>query len=413
MYSHAMPHEDPPAAEPRLGFGTRAIAAATRAPRLEQGTSAVPIYQAATFHARDVDDYAALISFERPGYTYARIENPTATALADAFAELHGAEAGFAFGTGMAAIHAAILSLVRAGDRIVCTRAVYGSTRGLLDSVFGRLGVTVVYVDPTDLGEVEAALSAAPTRLLYAETIANPTTIVADLAALAELGHAHGAVFVVDDTFASPYLCRPLELGADLVVESATKWLSGHSDVTAGVLAGARESIEAIRAVSIDTGGIAAPFSAFLVLRGIQTLHVRMERHCQSALTLARSLEAHPAVRAVAYPGLPSHPQWEVAQRQLRAGGGILAVDLGSRDLAAAFIDALRIPPVTATLGSVVTYAVHPPTATHRQLDDEQLLAAGITPGLVRISVGLEDIDDLMADVERALGAAVGARAGA
>jgi cystathionine beta-lyase/cystathionine gamma-synthase len=408
-----MPHDENTADDAPLGFGTRAIAAATRAPRVEQGTSAVPIYQSATFHAHDVDDYAALIGFERPGYTYSRIENPTATALADAFAELHGAETGFAFGTGMAAIHATILSLVRAGDRIVCTRAVYGSTRGLLDDVFGRLGVSVVYVDPTDLVAVEAALAAEPTRLLYAETIANPTTVVADLAALAELGHRHGATVIVDNTFASPYLCRPLELGADLVVESATKWLSGHSDVTAGVVAGPRERIEAIRDVSIDTGGIAAPFSAFLVLRGIQTLHVRMERHCASALTLARRLEGAADIRTVAYPGLPSHPQAAVAQRQLRAGGGILSVDLGSRAQAAAFIDGLRIPPVTATLGSVVTYAVHPPTATHRQLDDEQLLAAGITPGLVRISVGLEDIEDLVADVERALDAAVEAGVGA
>jgi len=402
-----MPLDGPGADDAPLGFGTRAIGAATRAPRIEQGSAAVPIYQSATFHARDVDDYAALIGFERPGYTYSRIENPTATALADTFAELHGAEAGFAFGSGMAAIHAALLSLLRAGDRVVCTRAVYGSTRGLLDSVFGRLGITVVYVDPTDLDAVEAALAAAPTRLLYAETIANPTTVVADLARLGEVAHRHGAAFVVDDTFASPYLCQPLTLGADLVVESATKWLSGHSDVIAGVVAGTRERMDAVRRVSIDTGGIASPFSAFLVLRGIQTLHVRMERHCRSALMLASRLEAHPAVVRVAYPGLSSHPQADVAQRQLRAGGGILALDLGSRVLAAAFIDGLRIPPVTATLGSVVTYAVHPPTATHRQLTEEQLLAAGIPPGLVRISVGLEDVEDLVADVERALGAAV------
>ena len=328
----------------------------------------MPIYQSATFHARDVDDYADLIGFGRPGYTYARIENPTADALATAFAELHGAQAGFAFGSGMAAIHAAILSLVSAGDRIVSTRAVYGSTRALMDNVFGRLGVQVVYVDPTDLAAVETALASAPTRLLYAETISNPTIVVADLARLAELGHAHGATVAVDNTFASPYLCRPLALGVDLVIESATKWLSGHSDVLAGVVAGSRERIEAVRRVSIDTGGIVAPFSAFLVLRGMQTLHVRMDRHTRSAGTLAAHLEAHPAVRSVAWPGLPSHPQADVAQRQLRAGGGMLAIDLGSRDVAAGFIDALRLPPVTATLGSVVTYAVHPPTATHRQL---------------------------------------------
>jgi methionine-gamma-lyase len=391
------------------GFGTRAIRAATRAPRVEQGSAAVPIYQSATFHARDVDDYAELIGFARPGYTYSRIENPTASALADAFAELHGAEAGFAFGSGMAAIHATLVSLVRAGDRIVSTRAVYGSTRSLMDTILARLGVSVVYVDPTDLDAVEAALAAAPTRVLYTETIANPSIIVADLARLAELAHRHGATMVVDDTFASPYLCQPLELGADLVVESATKWLSGHSDVIAGVVAGRRGAVEAVRAVSIDTGGIVSPFSAFLVLRGLQTLHVRMDRHSQSALALARSLEANAAVVSVVYPGLPSHPQAEVAQRQLRAGGGMLAVDLGTRAAAAAFIDALRIPPVTATLGSVVTYAVHPPTATHRQLDEGELRAAGIPAGLVRISVGLEDVDDLLADVDQALSASVAA----
>ena len=391
-----------------FGFGTRAIKAATRAPSVEQGSAAVPIYQSATFHARDMDDYAELIGFGRPGYTYARIENPTADALAAAFAELHGAEAGFAFGSGMAAIHAAILSVVSAGDRIVSTRAIYGSTRALLDNVFGRLGVEVVYVDPTDLVAVEAALAAAPTRLLYAETISNPTIVVADLARLAELGHAHGAIVAVDNTFASPYLCRPLALGADLVMESATKWLSGHSDVIAGVVAGRRERMEAVRRVSIDTGGIVAPFSAFLVLRGLQTLHVRMDRHTQSAAALAAHLEAHPAVRSVAWPGLPSHPQSTVAQRQLRAGGGMLAIDLGVREVAAGFIDALRLPPVTATLGSVVTYAVHPPTATHRQLSVEQLAATGIPPGLVRISVGLEDIDDLLADMDQALAAATG-----
>ena len=393
----------------RLGFGTRAIKAATRAPSVEQGSAAVPIYQSATFHARDVDDYADLIGFRRPGYTYARIENPTADALAAAFAELHGAEAGFAFGSGMAAIHAAILSVVSAGDRIVSTRAIYGRTRALLDNVFGRLGVEVVYVDPTDLAAVEAALAAAPTRLLYVETISNPTIVVADLARLAELGHAHGAVVAVDNTFASPYLCLPLALGADLVMESATKWLSGHSDVIAGVVAGRRERMEAVRRVSIDTGGIVAPFSAFLVLRGLQTLHVRMDRHTQSAATLAAHLKAHPAVRSVAWPGLTSHPQSAVAQRQLRAGGGMLAIDLGVREVAAGFIDALRLPPVTATLGSVVTYAVHPPTATHRQLSAEQLAATGKSPaGLVRISVGLEDIDDLLADMDQALAAAAG-----
>jgi methionine-gamma-lyase len=385
------------------GFGTRAIKAATRVPQVDQGASAVPIYQSATFHAQDVDDYAALIGFERPGYVYSRIDNPTSAALADAFAELHGAEAGFAFGSGMAAIHAALLSLLEAGDRIVCTQAVYGSTRALLESVLRRLGVAVVFVDPTDPDAVERVLAAAPTRLLYLETISNPTIVVADLARSAALAHAHGAAVVVDNTFASPYLCQPLGFGADLVVESATKWLSGHSDVVAGVVAGAAERISAVQQVAIDTGGIVAPMSAFLVLRGMQTLHVRMDRHSETALRLGRRLEAAGAVRRVSYPGLPSHPQAALVARQLRTGGGMLAFELSDGRAAAAFIDALHIPPVTATLGGVVTYAVHPPSATHRQLDSGQLLAAGIPPGLVRVSVGLEDAADLVADFEAAL----------
>jgi methionine-gamma-lyase len=388
------------------GFGTRVIRAATRGPEVEQSPSAVPIYQAAAFHAEDMADLAEILAFDKPGYSYSRIENPTASALAAAFAELHGAEAGFAFGSGMAVIHAAILSLVQAGDRIVCTRAVYGSTRALLSRVFARLGVDVAYVDPVDLPAVDDALSVAPTRLLYLETIANPTIVVADLAPLCELAHRHRAAVVVDNTFASPYLCAPTALGADLVVESATKWLGGHSDVIAGVVAGRRELIEAVRAAAVDTGGIVAPFSAFLVLRGMQTLHVRMDRHSASALAIARHLEAQPRIGQVVYPGLPSHPQAAVARRQLRAGGGMLAFDLGSRSAAVAFLEALRIPPRTATLGSVVTYAVHPPTTTHRQLSDPELLASGIPPGLVRLSVGLEDVDDLIADIDSALAAA-------
>ena len=385
------------------GFGTRAIRAATRPPKVEQVPASVPIYQTATFNAEDTAELADILAFERPGFSYSRIENPTATALAATYAELSAAEAGFAFGSGMAAIHAALVSLLSAGDHVVSTRAVYGSTRALLSAVLGRLGVEVTYVDPTDLDGVDAALAARPTRVLYLETISNPSIIVADIVALADLAHARGATVVVDNTFASPYLCQPMTLGADLVVESATKWLGGHSDVMAGVVAGSASAIEAIRGVAVDTGGIIAPLSAFLVLRGVQTLHVRMDRHCDAALSIARHLEGHPAARAVTHPGLVSHPQHEVAQRQLRAGGGMLSVDLGSRGRATAFIDALTIPPATATLGSVITYAVHPPSTTHRQLDDAQLEAAGIPVGLVRISVGLEDVADLVADLDAAL----------
>lgn len=390
---------------PGYRFGTRAIRSASIPAPVHQVPTAVPIYQTATFSAEDSAELGDILGDRRPGYAYSRIDNPTAAAMAQAIADLEGAEAGFALGSGMAAIHAAVTSLVKAGDRIVSTRAVYGSTRTLFSRVMRRFGVHTDFVDPIDIAAVEAAIASGAT-LLYLETISNPTIVVADLERLIEMAHRHGAQVVVDNTFASPYLCRPIELGADLVVESATKWLGGHSDVVAGAVVGSRARIDAVGEIQTDIGGIVAPFSAFLVLRGIQTLHVRMDRHSQTALVLARYLEAQEGVKAVFYPGLPSHPQAHVAQRLLRAGGGMLALDLGQRDAASAFLDALRLPPRTASLGAVQTIAVHPPSTTHRQFDDAELAASGIPPGLVRVSVGLEDAEDLIADVAAGLAAA-------
>jgi cystathionine beta-lyase/cystathionine gamma-synthase len=389
------------------GFATRAIRAASRAPQVDQRPTSVPIYQSATFSSHDADELAAVLTDQRPGYAYSRIDNPTTAALAAAVAELEGGEAGVSFATGMAAIHAALLSLVSAGDRIVSTRAVYGSTRALQANVLGRLGVTTEYVDITDHATVEAARAAAPARVLYAETISNPTIVVADIAGLASIAHRHGATLVVDNTFASPYLCRPLELGADLVIESATKYLGGHSDVLAGIVSGSRELVRRARDVQVDTGGSLAPLAAFLVLRGVATLAVRMERHGATAAALAAWLERQDGVVRVHHPSLPSHPQHALASRQLTLGGGMLAVELaGGRPAGAAFIDALSITELTASLGSVHTMVVHPPSTTHRQLDDRALADAGIPPGLLRISAGLEDVDDLIADFETALAAA-------
>jgi cystathionine beta-lyase/cystathionine gamma-synthase len=389
------------------GFATRAIRAASRAPQVDQRPTSVPIYQSATFSSQDADELAAVLTDQRPGYAYSRIDNPTTSALAAAVAELEGGEAGVSLATGMAAIHAALLSLVSAGDRIVSTRAVYGSTRALQSNVLGRLGVTTDYVDITDHAGVEATLAVSPARLLYAETISNPTIVVADIAALAAIAHRHGATFVVDNTFASPYLCRPLELGADLVIESATKYLGGHSDVLAGIVCGSRELVRRVRDVQVDTGGSLAPLAAFLVLRGVATLAVRMERHAATAAALAAWLEGQDGVARVHHPSLPSHPQHALASRQLAAGGGMLAVELaGGRAAGGAFIDGLSVTELTASLGSVHTIVVHPPSTTHRQLDDRALADAGIAPGLLRISAGLEDVDDLVADFAAALVAA-------
>ncbi len=392
---------------PRPGPSTRAIRAASRVPAVAQTPTAVPIYQTATFASADAAELAAVLTGETPGYAYSRMDNPTVSALGDAVAELHGAEAGIALATGMAAIHAAFLSVLRAGDRLVIGQVGYGTTRTQAIAAFGRLGVDIGYVDTTDPAAVEAALASSPTRILHVETIANPTCVLADIPALAEAAHRHGALLSVDNTFASPIVCRPLEHGADLVIESATKYLSGHSDVMAGAVVGSAERIARVRSAQIDTGATLGPFAAFLVLRGIATVAVRVERQAATAAALASWLEHQDGVARVTYAGLASHPQREVAARILDSGGAMLSVDLaGGRPAGRAFFDALTIPERTASLGSVHTMVVHPPTSSHRALDAAALAAAGITEGLLRISVGLEDEADLRADFSAALDAA-------
>lgn len=367
----------------------------------------MPIYQAAAFSTADAAELGDVLTGAVPGYAYSRIDNPTTAVLGNAVAELEGAEAGLAFATGMAAIHAAIVSAVRAGQTIVATQAVYGTTRDLLVRVLSGLGIATEFVDPTDLAAVDAALARTGAPVLYVETISNPTIVVSDLAALAELAHRHGALLLVDNTFASPYGCRPIERGADLVMHSATKYLSGHGDVLAGVVVGSRERIAAIRPILVDVGGALAPLAAFLVLRGLPTLAIRMERHTETATELAAWLAGQDGVERVHYPGLPGDPSHSVAVRQLHVFGGMLAFELaGGREAGRAFLDAMVVAERTASLGAVRTITTHPPSTTHRQLDAAALRASGIAPGLLRCSVGLEDVDDLRADFELGLAAA-------
>jgi len=394
------------------GFSTRAIKAASRAPRVDQRPSSVPIYQTATFSSADAGELGDVASDPRSGYAYSRISNPTSSALGAAYAELADGEAGIALASGMGAIHAALASQLKAGDRVVAPLAVYGSTRTQLIDTFARFGVQVDFADLTDEAAAAEAIAAAPTRVVYAETIANPTTVVTDHAAVARLAHERGATYIVDNTFASPYVCQPLALGADLVVESGTKFLSGHSDVIAGVVAGRADLIRGIEKVQIDTGATIGPFDAFLVLRGIMTLAVRVERHARTAAALGAWLERQDGVQRVLYPGLPTHPQHEVATRQFRPGvaGGMLAVELaGGRSAGWAVIDALTLTDLTASLGSVHTMVVHPPSTSQRQMTEAELAEAGITPGLLRVSVGLEDLEDLQDDFAAALEIARGA----
>jgi methionine-gamma-lyase len=400
---------DPRPRSDATGFSTRAIRAASRIPKLEQTPTSVPIYQTATFASADADELGEVLADGRNGFAYSRISNPTTSAVASAYAELAGGGAGLALASGMGAIHATLASLLRSGDRVVAPIAIYGSTRAQLLRTFGGFGVRVDIVDMTDLDAVAAALAGASTRVLYAETIANPTTAIADHAALADLAHRHGATYVVDNTFASPYVCRPLDFGADLVAESATKFIGGHSDVIAGVVAGSPELIADVERVQVDTGATLGPLDAFLVLRGMLTLAIRVERHAATAAALGVWLERQDGVARVLYPGLESHPQRAVALRQFRPGvaGGMMAFEVtGGREAGRAIIDALRLPELTASLGSVHTMVVHPPSTSHRQSSEAELLAAGITPGLLRVSVGLEDLEDLQADFADALGAA-------
>jgi cystathionine beta-lyase/cystathionine gamma-synthase len=392
-------------------FTTRAILAATRSPEVHQVPSAIPIYQAAAFSTATAAELGDVLTGVSQGYAYSRIDNPTTAALADAVAELEGAEAGLALATGMAAIHAAIVSVVRAGQTIVVTQAVYGTTRDLLVRVLAGLGVATEFVDPTDLAAVDAALTRTGSPILYVETVSNPTIIVSDLSALAGIAHRHGALLLVDNTFASPYACRPLEHGADLVMHSATKYLSGHADVLAGVVVGNRERIDAVRPILVDAGGALAPLAAFLVLRGLPTLALRMERHSETALELAAWLQGQDHVERVYYPGLPSDRGHEVASRQLDVFGGMFAFELaGGREAGRAFLDAMRVAERTASLGAVRTIISHPPSTTHRQLDADALRASGIAPGLLRVSVGLEDVEDLREDLELGLDAARAAK---
>jgi cystathionine beta-lyase/cystathionine gamma-synthase len=391
-------------------FTTRAILASTRSPEVHQIPSAVPIYQAAAFSSATAAELGDVLTGATPGYAYSRIDNPTTAALAEAVAELENAEAGLAFATGMAAIHAAIVSVVRAGQTIVVTQAVYGTTRDLLVRVLAGLGVTTEFVDPTDFAAIDAALVKTGSPLLYVETVSNPTIIVSDISALAGIAHRHGALLLVDNTFASPYACRPIERGADLVMHSATKYLSGHADVLAGVVVGSRKRVDALRPILVDVGAALAPLAAFLVLRGLPTLALRMERHSETALELAAWLQGQEQIERVHYPGLPSDPGHEVASRQLDVFGGMFAFELaGGREAGQAFLDAMRVSERTASLGAFRTITSHPASTTHRQLDAAALRASGIAPGLLRCSVGLEDVEDLREDFELGLAAAAAA----
>ena len=360
------------------------------------GAIITPIYQTSTYVQEELGRHK--------GFEYARTQNPTRAALEGNLAAIEGGKAAVAFASGMAAINA-ITSLLKSGDHVVMSDNVYGGTFRLFDKVLSRYQLSFSSVDTADLDATERAFTAS-TRMLFVETPSNPVMRITDLAAAADLAHSRGARLVVDNTFASPVLQRPLSLGADLVTHSTTKYLNGHSDSIGGVVVAQHEDdIEWLRFVQNAAGAILSPFDSWLVLRGTKTLPIRMAQHSATGLALAELLEPHPKVRKVYYPGLPSHPQRALAARQMSGFGGMLAFDLGSRDAAARLLKSVRLLALAESLGGVESLISHPATMTHASVPEEHRHALGITDGLVRISAGLEDVEDLKEDLSRALAA--------
>jgi O-acetylhomoserine/O-acetylserine sulfhydrylase-like pyridoxal-dependent enzyme len=397
------------------GEGTRAAHTPRPAPPAQEPLG-LPAYRTSAFRFDTAQDYADVLSDRSPGYSYSRVDNPTADAFALGVAalEAHGVDhpvAAQPFASGMAAISTTLLTLCSAGSHVVAPAAVYGGTYGVLRHVLERFGVSATFVDGTDVEAVRGAIR-DNTAVVWAETIANPTTAVADLPALSAVCRAAGVPLAVDSTFASPVICRPLQWGADLVVHSATKYLGGHSDATGGVVAGDVGLVARIRKSRLDLGGMLAPDEAFLLHRGLATLPIRVARHCATAFAVAEALSDHPAVERIDYPGLPGHPQHQLAGKLFDAGpegtryGAIVTISpRGGRAAGMALCDALRLGQVATSLGGVHTVVSHAASTTHRQLDDAALVGAGITPSAVRFSIGLEDADDLVRDVRNALDA--------
>lgn len=386
------------------GLATRAIHHGYD-PAEAQGALTPPIYMTSTYAFASTEDGAALFRGEREGYIYGRTKNPTQALLEARMADLEGAEAGLVLASGMAAISATMQSLLRAGDRIVADRILYGNTFALFTKGLTRFGITVDIADFTDPAAVEAAL-ATPARLVYFESPANPNLRVIDIARISALARARGALTVVDNTFATPVLQRPIEHGADLVVHSATKYLGGHGDLLAGVVVGAAPLIAEIRGNGLRflTGATISPLTAFLILRGLKTLDLRIAQHVRSATAVATLLADHPKVDRVFYPGLPSHPQHEVAARQMSGGGGLVAVELkGGFAAGVAFMDALKLAHRAVSLGDAETLVQHPSSMTHATYGAEERARHGISDGLVRLSVGLETPEDILDDILQAL----------
>lgn len=384
------------------GLATLGVRAAE--PRTEEREHSAAIQLTSSFVFESAAQAAAVFAGEAPGNIYSRFTNPTVHAFEQRLAAMEGAEACVATGSGMAAILSMGMALLKTGDHIVASRTLFGSTINLFNNVFGRFGVATTYVDPTDLAAWEAAIQ-ANTRLLFLETPSNPLTELADIRAIADIAHARGCLLAVDNCFLTPVLQRPLQLGADLVVHSATKYLDGQGRCVGGAVLGDAQRVgKDVFGFMRTAGPSLSPFNAWVFLKGLETLALRMQAHCAAALQLAQWLREQPAVARVHYPGLADHPQHELAKRQQCGYGGIVSFEVhGGRAEAWRLIDAVQLISITANLGDTRTTITHPASTTHGRISAEARAAAGIGEGLIRIAVGLEDVADLMNDLARGL----------
>ncbi|GAB4336602.1 MAG: methionine gamma-lyase [Calditrichia bacterium] len=363
-----------------------------------------PIFQTSNYMYDDVESGTQILVGEKPGYIYGRYSNPTVDVLNEVVAEIEGGEAALSFGSGLAAISAIFQAYCQPGDHIVASSLIYGATFFLLQEYFDKRGVEVTFVDPTNLDEVEKSVK-KNTKLLYVEPQANPTIISADISAWAEIAHKGNALLVVDNTFTPPPIFTPLSFGADIVVHSATKYLGGHSDLLGGVIISSKEHIEEIRPILKYFGGIISPFVAWLLLRGIRTLGVRLERQCSNALEISRYLTDHPKINQVFYAGLENNPQYQLNQRQFNPFGAMLAFDVhGGFSEAKKVMESLKLIQFTVSLGDVASLISHPASTSHVYLTPEERASVGVTDGLLRLSVGIEDANDLIEDLKNALG---------
>ena len=363
-----------------------------------------PIYLTSSFVFEDAEDMRASFAEEKDRNIYSRYSNPNTSELIEKVCKMEGAEDGFAFASGMSAVFSTFAALLDSGDHVVSARSIFGSTHSLFTQFFPRWNISHSYFN-VDEPETIEGLIRPNTKMIYAETPTNPGVDILDLQALGSLARKHNLLLVIDNCFATPYLQQPIQFGADLVIHSGTKLMDGQGRVLAGLTVGKRELIDRIYRFSRITGPALSPFNAWLLSRSLETLAVRVDRHCENALQLARILEPHPRVNWVKYPFLPSHPKYELARKQMKAGGCVVAFEVkGGLEAGRRFFDAIQLLSLSANLGDTRSIVTHPASTTHNKLEPEERAATGITDGMVRISVGLEHIDDIVSDILQALG---------